>query len=84
VSLALLSRDERNIRDKLEDGFTHIPIAAHTEDVRLYVGAEIETRMRSKKLRIRSQSLKEEIINTLVDGAQGMYAYCHAEVTAGK
>jgi NTP pyrophosphatase (non-canonical NTP hydrolase) len=72
VSLALLSRDEQNIREKLEDEFTHVPIAAHTEDLQLFVAAEIENRIKSNKLRIRNPNLKDEIIQTLIKGAHGM------------
>lgn len=73
ISMALLSRDEIPIRQQLEDNFGHIEIAAHTEDVQLYVAAEIDQRISSKKLRIRDISLKDEIMAQLVDGAKGMY-----------
>lgn len=67
-----LSRDEQDIRELLED-YTQISIAAKSSDLRLYVGAEIELRMRKRKLRIKDASLKEHIMERLIEGAEGMY-----------
>lgn len=72
ISTALLSRDEDNIRDRLQDDFTGIEIAAHTEDVTEYVTSEIEKRISNKSLRIDDLNLKGEILERLVDGAKGM------------
>lgn len=72
ISTALLSRDEDNIRDRLEDNFTWIEIAAHKEDITEYVTSEIETRISNKSLRIDDLSLKGEILERLIDGAKGM------------
>lgn len=66
-----LSRDEWDIRELLGD-YSQISIAARSSDLRLYVGAEIDLRMRKKRLRIRDQSLKEYIMERLVEGADGM------------
>lgn len=73
ISIALLSRNEQNIRAKLEEDFYHIEIAAHKEDLQLYVPAEIEKRIQTKKLRIKSASFKDEIIRKLVNDADGMW-----------
>ena len=67
-----LSRDEQDIREVLED-YTQISIAAKSSDLRLYVGAEIDLRMRKRKLRIKDASLKEHIMERLIEGAEGMY-----------
>lgn len=72
MSTALLSRDEFNIRDRLEGDFTGIEIAAHTEDITEYVTSEIEKRISNKSLRIDDLSLKGEILERLIDGANGM------------
>ncbi|KAI8188517.1 hypothetical protein K4K51_006680 [Colletotrichum sp. SAR 10_75] len=72
VSIALLSRDEDEIRSRLEGSFTPIEIAAHKEDITEYVMAEIEERIRSRRLRISSLHLKGEILQGLIDGAGGM------------
>jgi hypothetical protein len=70
-----LSRDEHDIRELLEDHYSHIQIAAHSEDLRLYVAAEISTRTQRTgrgKLRIKNPELKQHIMETLVDRADGM------------
>lgn len=71
IKTLFLSRDEQDIRDVLE-GYDQISIAARNSDLRLYVGAEIELRTRNKDLRIKDDSLKEEIMERLVEGADGM------------
>ncbi|KAJ2987646.1 hypothetical protein NUW58_g4389 [Xylaria curta] len=75
LSVALLSRDEIEIREYLEDDFVGVEIAAHTEDVTEFVTAEIEERIRNRRLRIEDFSLKGEILQGLVDGAKGMFRW---------
>lgn len=72
MSMALFSRHEANIQDFLQEDFEHISIAAKSDDVRLYVGAEMEKRIQNRRLRITSIELKDEIMNKLVEGAKGM------------
>ena len=72
IKTIFLSRDEIDIRERLEC-YTKISIAARSSDLTLYVGAEIDLRMRKKRLRIKDQSLKEYIMERLVEGAKGMY-----------
>lgn len=75
VRMLFLSRDEYEIRVQLEKEYTQLQIAAHTEDLELYVASEIESRQSKKgrqQLRIRSVELKQHIIRTLIDGAAGM------------
>lgn len=72
MSMALLSRDEIHIREALLGGFDHIDIAAQGSDVRRYVREELEDRINRRQLRLRSQGLKEDMINTLIDKAGGM------------
>ncbi|KAK1625012.1 hypothetical protein BDP81DRAFT_356836 [Colletotrichum phormii] len=78
LSMALLSRDEDNIQQHLrhpENNFQNIEIAAHTEDITEYLTSEIEQRMRNKKLGFEDLSLKEEILESLVAGAHGMFRW---------
>ena len=72
IKTIFLSRDEIEIRDRLEN-YTEVSIAARSSDLKLYVGAEIDIRMRKKRLRLKDQSLKELILERLVGGAEGMY-----------
>lgn len=73
LSLSLLSRDEPDIREELGHSFgEYIEIAAHSKDVEHYVRTEIEERIRRRKLRVKSTTLKDEIVEQLVSRAQGM------------
>jgi len=72
ISLGVLSRDERPIREVLEPECIHVEIEAHREDVRLYTAAELEYRVRSKRLRLSNPSLKDDILHVLVDENGGM------------
>ena len=72
IKTIFLSRDEIEIRERLEN-YTKVSIAARSSDLELYVGAEIDIRMRKKRLRLKDQSLKEHILERLVGGAEGMY-----------
>lgn len=77
IRLLILSRDLYEIRETLvaSQSFTHLEIAARSEDLELYVAAEINARMKSSgrgKLRIRNPELKAHILETLVDRADGM------------
>ncbi|KAK8112255.1 uncharacterized protein PG998_008712 [Apiospora kogelbergensis] len=75
VSMALLSRDEDNIREFLEGICVPIEIAAHKEDVSEYVRAQLADRIRRRKLRLDDPGLKEEILERLVEGAKGMFRW---------
>jgi hypothetical protein len=71
VRMLISSRQEHDMKWSLAD-FQQISIAAESQDLRLYVPAEIEIRQRKQKLRIRNPDLKDEMIDKLVNGAQGM------------
>ena len=71
IKSLFLSRDEVDIRSVLK-GFAHASIAANNDDLRLFVGAEIELRILNDDLHIRDQSLKIEIMERLVERADGM------------
>lgn len=73
LKMALSSRDEIIIRQEIRPCFQHIEIEAHTADLQLYVAAELESRIASRKLRLRDLTLKDVLMARLVDGAKGMY-----------
>lgn len=72
IKTLFLSRVEYAISSYLQSGFVHIPIAARSHDLKLYVASQIETRMNSGKLRIKSPALKDEVMEKLVNGSGGM------------
>jgi hypothetical protein len=65
------SRKEIDIEMHLSE-FDQVSIAAKSSDLKLYVAAEIELRIRHKRLRLKDPSLKEHIMKRLVEGADGM------------
>lgn len=71
IKLILSSRPEVDIKRHLAL-FTPISIAACSADLQLYVASEIEKRISNGRLTIGDPSLKEEIMQTLVGGAEGM------------
>lgn len=72
VSICVLSRDEQEIRQALAESFLHIDIQAQSEDVNLYVAAEIDARIRRNQLRLKNMALKDEILHALVQNHGGM------------
>ncbi|GAP89886.1 putative ankyrin repeat protein [Rosellinia necatrix] len=80
ISMMLLGRDVVHIRDRLASDFNHTEVEAHTDDIQLYVLAELEGRIQSKKLRLRSQDLKDDIIAKLVHGAKGMFRWVSCQL----
>ncbi|RSM07404.1 hypothetical protein CEP52_005228 [Fusarium oligoseptatum] len=75
TSMALISRDEVEIRQAVEGTFKEIVIEAREEDLKIYVRAEIERRMRAKQLDIQNKTIKDEIQNELVNRANGMFRW---------
>lgn len=71
IRIAIASRQERDI-EKCFDEFTKVSIAAMSLDLELYVACEVERRTKTEKLRIRDSALKGEIIQVLINGADGM------------
>ena len=71
IKTLFLSRDEEEIREIL-DGYEEVSIAARSSDLRLFVGAQIDLRIRNRELRIKDESLKQDIMERLVEGADGM------------
>lgn len=73
LSLALVSRDLDNIRSQVDSaGFSHVKVEAHTEDLELYVDAELERRTRTGRLELDDPGMREEIRRTLITRAKGM------------
>ncbi|RSL66088.1 hypothetical protein CEP54_003914 [Fusarium duplospermum] len=75
VSMALFSRDHFNIRIRLDQDYEIIPISAKTEDVRLFVNAELEKRIKNRRLQLNDLSMKSEITEILVNRAEGMFRW---------
>ncbi|OTA61458.1 hypothetical protein K449DRAFT_395525 [Hypoxylon sp. EC38] len=75
VSMAIFSRDHDDVRLHLDVEFKHISIAAHEEDIRIYVGAELEKRIQSYLLRLQDMNMKDEIMEILVERAGGMFRW---------
>jgi hypothetical protein len=71
VRILIFSRKEAEMERFLED-FVSMSVAAESQDLRLYVPAQIEARTRLRKLRIKDPDVKDQIIETLVNGADGM------------
>ncbi|TVY46775.1 Vegetative incompatibility protein [Lachnellula occidentalis] len=74
IKTLFASRPEVDIGYVLADS-ENISIAAMGSDLRLYVGSEIERRTRQRKLNIKDRDLKEHIMKTLVEGADGMFRW---------
>ncbi|UPK99839.1 hypothetical protein LCI18_010774 [Fusarium solani-melongenae] len=75
TSIALISRNEVEIRQALEGGFKEVTIEAREEDLKIYVRAEIERRIRAKQLEIQNKAIKDEIQSELVSRANGMFRW---------
>ncbi|KAI8712007.1 NACHT domain-containing protein [Fusarium sp. LHS14.1] len=75
TSMALLSRNEVEIRQALEGGFKEFIIEAREEDLKIYVRAEMERRIRTKQLDIQNKTIKDEIQIELVSRANGMFRW---------
>ncbi|TVY84197.1 Vegetative incompatibility protein HET-E-1 [Lachnellula suecica] len=71
IKTLFASRPEVDIGYALE-GCDRISISAKSSDLHLYVGAEIQRRTEERKLNIRDPTLKEHIMETLVNGADGI------------
>ena len=71
IKTLFISRDEEEIREIL-DGYEQVSLAARSSNLKLYVGAQIELRIRNGDLRIKDESLKQDIMERLVEGADGM------------
>jgi predicted LPLAT superfamily acyltransferase len=71
IKTLFTSRLETDIEVHL-GSYEKVSIAATSSDLRLYVASEIENRTRKKVLRMRNPELKKEIMDRLIDGAQGM------------
>ncbi|KAL8886795.1 MAG: hypothetical protein Q9215_005533 [Flavoplaca cf. flavocitrina] len=79
IKTLFLSRDELDIRDILVD-YPQVSIAAKSRDLKLYVAAEIATRIEEKDLRIKDPSLQEHIMERLIEGADGMFRWVACQI----
>ncbi|KAL1592698.1 hypothetical protein SLS60_011114 [Paraconiothyrium brasiliense] len=71
--LAFLSRNEADISKAIEKrDHKHIEIAAKSKDLDHYVRSEMELRINTGKLHLRTTKIKDEIIHELVTRASGI------------
>ncbi|KAK1520788.1 uncharacterized protein CCOS01_10907, partial [Colletotrichum costaricense] len=80
ASIAVFSRDEPVIQDEFAAEFAHIEIAAHTEDLDIYIRAEMAHRRQPHNLSIQNPLFAEEIRHQLVNGAQGMFRWASCQL----
>ncbi|KAI0197802.1 hypothetical protein F4808DRAFT_286564 [Astrocystis sublimbata] len=71
ITMALASRDEHNIRFRLDGIFERIEVSAQKNDLSLYVASELAKRIDDKRLYIVDMELKDEILNKLSNEAEG-------------
>ncbi|KAL8677598.1 MAG: hypothetical protein Q9186_005981 [Xanthomendoza sp. 1 TL-2023] len=75
IRTLVFSRDEHDIRNEFErTQFRTVSIAATSADLRLYVSAWLGT------LGIRDETLKTEVLDTLVNEAHGMFMWVRAQI----
>ena len=83
IKMFLSSRDVPDVRNHF-DTFSPVSIAAQSMDIRLYVAAEIDSRMdlktRGPRLIIGDTALKGEILDRLVNGAEGMFRWTSVQL----
>jgi ankyrin repeat protein len=77
--MLFFSRDEPGIRRHLE-GFAKQPIAARKADLQLFVATQLEERARRGTLRMQNTALKDEIMEKLVNGADGMFRWVSCQL----
>ncbi|KAM0542389.1 hypothetical protein ACHAO7_009943 [Fusarium culmorum] len=75
ASVALFSRQEPDIRARMGNNVTEILIEAHTEDIEIYVRAELEKMIQSRRLRLSDPETAQKIEEELIGRAQGMFRW---------
>ncbi|KAI9705242.1 MAG: hypothetical protein M1820_005240 [Bogoriella megaspora] len=79
IKILFASRDELDIRLQLHN-VPEVSVAARSSDLKLYVLSEIERRTTQGHLNIRRAALKEEIMQKLVEKAQGMFRWVACQI----
>ncbi|KIV87711.1 hypothetical protein PV11_03240 [Exophiala sideris] len=79
INLLFSSRREVDIEEQLRD-FQKLSVSASESDLKLYVAAELGTRIRRKQLKIGDPDLKGDIIARLATGAGGMFRWAACQV----
>ncbi|KAF2103334.1 ankyrin [Rhizodiscina lignyota] len=74
-----LSRQDIDIKGCLKD-FSAICIMAESDDIRLFVLSELDSRFSGNGVTIRSPALKEEIMTHLTKGAAGMFQWVRCQL----
>ncbi|KAL2070986.1 hypothetical protein VTL71DRAFT_14012 [Oculimacula yallundae] len=73
IRTIVFSRAEADIKNHLRD-FSQVSIAARSADLQLYVAAKIH------KLGLKDGGLKTEVLEALVDGAEGMFFWTVCQI----
>ena len=79
VRVLFASRNEHDIRAVLSD-FAQISIAAKSADLKTYFAAELQRRIDKGSLKLRNPSLKEHIMERIVNKADGMFRWAACQV----
>lgn len=82
IRVILTSREEFDIERYLK-GFKKVSIIADKSDLRLYVHAELASRLENKSLIVTNESLRQEIAHRLVNDAEGMCEYQSFKLSLG-
>jgi ankyrin repeat protein len=81
VQILVTSRNEIDIARTFEE-FPQSSIKEHDValDIEKFVKAEISTRIRTKKLKLRDEQLADTIAESLVEGAKGMFQWVKCQI----
>lgn len=82
VNVALFSRNEPDIMEELADS-QRVEVSAHTEDLELYVLAQMESRKKLGNLAVKNPELHDYIRRALIEGANGMSVVSHKRFRGG-
>ncbi|CAJ0538686.1 Ff.00g066770.m01.CDS01 [Fusarium sp. VM40] len=80
ISAAFFSRPEDEISDHLSTSFEHIKVFADMKDLEDFTVTEVGKRQQLRKLKHKKPDLYEEILRTLVHGAQGMFRWVACQI----
>lgn len=72
MSIGVFSRNEQEIHEELAEAFVMIEITARSEDIEIFVHAEMGKRRQLKRIGLQNPSLAVDIREKLVNGAHGM------------
>ncbi|KAL0265321.1 hypothetical protein SLS55_001286 [Diplodia seriata] len=77
IKVLFASREELDIKEALSD-FESLSIAADRADVRLYVAANLDSRL--KRMISKDPTLRKDILESLVDRSEGMFQWVKCQL----